>query len=76
MENDQSDNHEQQQGNGHGHSNDPVEAETDDGSEVYCLCRRISYGEMIACDNRDCPIEWFHLGCVGLTTANRPRGKW
>lgn len=31
---------------------------------------------MIACDNPDCPAEWFHLGCVGLTNANRPRGKW
>ena len=21
-----------------------------------------------------CPIEWFHYGCVGLTQA--PKGKW
>ena len=21
-----------------------------------------------------CPIEWFHYGCVGLTEA--PKGKW
>lgn len=43
---------------------------------LYCMCRRVSYGEMIACDNTECPIEWFHLGCVGLTSTNRPRGKW
>lgn len=45
-------------------------------STLYCLCRRVSYGEMIGCDNGECPIEWFHLGCVGLTATNRPRGKW
>ncbi len=22
---------------------------------------------MIACENPDCSIEWFHFGCVGLT---------
>jgi hypothetical protein len=34
----------------------------------------VSYGEMIGCDNPDCPIEWFHFGCIGLTA--KPRGKW
>ncbi len=38
--------------------------------------RREAYGEMIACDNPNCPIEWFHLGCVGLSQANRPSGEW
>ena len=28
----------------------------------------------VACDNPDCPIEWFHFECVGLT--EQPRGKW
>lgn len=40
----------------------------------YCLCNDVSYGDMVGCDNEDCPIEWFHYGCVGLTQA--PRGKW
>ncbi|KXJ10556.1 inhibitor of growth protein 3 [Exaiptasia diaphana] len=40
----------------------------------YCLCNQVSYGEMVGCDNNDCPIEWFHYGCVGLTDA--PKGKW
>ncbi|EPQ19747.1 Inhibitor of growth protein 3 [Myotis brandtii] len=35
---------------------------------------QVSYGEMVGCDNQDCPIEWFHYGCVGLTEA--PKGKW
>ncbi|KAF2534755.1 hypothetical protein F2Q70_00030272 [Brassica cretica] len=35
---------------------------------------RSSYGEMIACDNNECKIEWFHFGCVGL--KDQPKGKW
>lgn len=23
----------------------------------------------------DCPYEWFHFGCVGLTEENRPKGE-
>lgn len=43
---------------------------------TYCFCNRISFGEMIGCDNDDCPIEWFHLACVGLTPETKPKGKW
>lgn len=42
----------------------------------YCYCNRISFGEMIACESDDCPIEWFHFSCVGLTEDNRPKGAW
>mmetsp|Transcript_27827 Transcript_27827/g.96265 ORF Transcript_27827/g.96265 Transcript_27827/m.96265 type:complete len:206 (-) Transcript_27827:92-709(-) len=52
-----------------------VEAE-DDEQRLYCFCRRVSYGDMIACDNTRCRYEWFHLPCVGLETGKRPRGKW
>jgi len=50
---------------------DDVGDEGDDGGEqedqqAYCFCRKLSYGEMIACDNDQCPYEWFHLSCVGL----------
>ena len=48
--------------------------ECEDRTIPYCLCEGPEYGEMIACDNEDCAIEWFHLGCVGLKTA--PKGKW
>jgi hypothetical protein len=37
----------------------------DDGS--FCICGRGFVGKMIACDRTDCPIEWFHFECVGLT---------
>lgn len=41
---------------------------------LYCTCRRGFFGQMIACDNPKCPIEWYHLPCVGLKSA--PRGDW
>jgi len=46
----------------------------DPNEPTYCLCQQVSYGEMIGCDNVDCPIEWFHFGCMQLTT--KPKGKW
>ena len=33
----------------------------------YCICNQVSYGDMVACDNSDCPYEWFHYPCVGIT---------
>ncbi|XP_046339494.1 inhibitor of growth protein 3-like isoform X2 [Haliotis cracherodii] len=47
---------------------------SDPNEPRYCLCNQVSYGDMVGCDNDDCPIEWFHYGCVGLTQA--PKGKW
>lgn len=40
----------------------------DEGSDdkKYCICQKVSFGDMIACDNDDCPFEWFHWKCVGL----------
>ena len=40
----------------------------------YCFCNEMSYGDMIACDNRQCRREWFHYSCVGIVTP--PKGKW
>uniref|UniRef100_A0A8V0XSL7 Inhibitor of growth protein n=3 Tax=Phasianidae TaxID=9005 RepID=A0A8V0XSL7_CHICK len=52
----------------------PVEFAIDPNEPTYCLCNQVSYGEMIGCDNEQCPIEWFHFSCVGLTY--KPKGKW
>lgn len=46
----------------------------DPDEPTYCSCNQVSYGEMIGCDNDECPIEWFHFNCVNLTT--KPKGKW
>eukprot|EP00753_Platysulcus_tardus_P017716 PLAT6467.1.p1 GENE.PLAT6467.1~~PLAT6467.1.p1 ORF type:complete len:290 (+),score=93.82 PLAT6467.1:85-870(+) len=51
----------------------------DPNEPLYCICRKVSYGAMVGCDNDDCPIEWFHFECVGrftsvwLTSPSLPR---
>ncbi|KAG9540814.1 hypothetical protein KCU71_g1011, partial [Aureobasidium melanogenum] len=51
--------------------------EGEDGDEPkYCYCGQGSFGEMIACDNDDCPMEWFHLGCTGLRAVPGDNVKW
>jgi hypothetical protein len=42
------------------------EMEVDENEPRYCYCNGVSYGEMVACDNEECPREWFHLKCAGL----------
>lgn len=41
---------------------------------VWCLCKGAESGRMIACDNQDCSIEWFHYACVGI--KRKPKGRW
>ncbi|KAH3671419.1 hypothetical protein WICMUC_004643 [Wickerhamomyces mucosus] len=41
---------------------------------LYCICKRPSEGDMVACDNPKCKMEWFHYECVGLKRP--PRGEW
>jgi inhibitor of growth protein 3 len=48
--------------------------EEEEGDEDYCTCRGVRYGNMVKCRNGDCPYEWFHLGCVGIT--KKPSGPW
>ena len=55
-------------------TNEVLDMPVDPNEPTYCLCHQVSYGEMIGCDNADCPIEWFHFGCVGL--QSKPKGKW
>jgi hypothetical protein len=46
----------------------------DPNEPTYCVCQRVSFGEMVCCDAPDCPTEWFHFECVGLSAT--PKGKW
>ena len=39
---------------------------------IYCLCRQVAFGEMIACDNIDCKTEWFHTACVSVSRSALP----
>ena len=54
--------------------NEVLDMPVDPNEPTYCLCQQVSYGEMIVCDNPDCPIEWFHFGCMNLVA--KPKGKW
>lgn len=51
-----------------------VEMPIDPNEPTYCTCGRVSFGEMIGCDNPECAIEWFHFECVGL--SGPVKGKW
>ncbi|KAH7927703.1 hypothetical protein BV22DRAFT_1031467 [Leucogyrophana mollusca] len=42
----------------------------------YCYCNQVSYGVLIGCDNSDCKLEWFHLGCTGLSEVPNKKTKW
>ncbi|KAH5377005.1 hypothetical protein HBI49_041680 [Parastagonospora nodorum] len=53
-----------------------AESEEDGDEPRYCYCNEVSYGNMVACDNDDCPREWFHLACVNLDKAPVGRTKW
>jgi len=48
------------------------------GEPTYCFCNRVSFGEMIGCDNQNCQIEWFHIECVGITSEmlRSTKEKW
>lgn len=56
-------------GNGEG---DDEEDETD--NRKYCTCQRVSFGDMVACDNDNCKHQWFHWECVGI--KEEPVGDW
>jgi len=51
-----------------------LELPVDPNEPTYCFCNQVSYGEMVACDNPNCKIEWYHIGCVGVKEL--PKGKW
>ncbi|GAA5883084.1 hypothetical protein JCM16303_006082 [Sporobolomyces ruberrimus] len=46
----------------------------DPNEPTYCYCSRVAFGEMIGCENEECPREWFHLECVGMERP--PAGEW
>ena len=51
------------------------EIESSKAVTSYCFCgENEDYDNMIACDSKICPKEWYHLSCVGLKES--PTGKW
>ena len=41
---------------------------------TFCYCAGPDAGHMIACDNKDCLIEWFYMDCLKIN--KEPKGKW
>lgn len=55
----------------------PARPNGDDAdNNLYCFCQRVSFGEMIGCDNDDCKFEWFHWSCVGITSPPKDDEVW
>lgn len=52
------------------------EKASDPNEPKYCYCKQVSYGDMVACDNEDCPIQWFHFKCVSITEAPPDGVQW
>lgn len=48
--------------------------EGDDSKRKWCFCNEKSYGDMVACDNKACPYQWFHYPCVNISST--PKGRW
>lgn len=49
-----------------------VEGDTVDDT-LYCICRKVSHGEMIGCDNENCEIEWVSpVSVFPLLTSSTP----
>ena len=46
----------------------------DEQEMKYCYCKKGEYGDMIECDNTNCPCQQFHYECIGLKSA--PKEKW
>ena len=51
-----------------------IETNQDESQDLWCYCRKGESGTMIACENQECPIEWFHTECLHIKTI--PKGKW
>ncbi|KIX07733.1 uncharacterized protein Z518_02387 [Rhinocladiella mackenziei CBS 650.93] len=54
------------------------DAEDEEGEDDkrYCFCNQRSYGEMVACENDDCPYQWFHTGCLNMKKVPDEDEDW
>lgn len=57
---------------------DDEDIEDDDAEDDrrYCTCNQRSYGEMVACENDDCPYQWFHTGCLNMKKVPDEDEDW
>lgn len=50
-------------------------SERADDSVQYCICGKPSNDEMIACDNENCQVKWYHYECANVDPHHLP-DKW
>lgn len=43
---------------------------------TFCNCHGLNTGMIIGCDNKDCPIQWFHIKCLDINKSSIPKGDW
>ncbi|KAI6822303.1 hypothetical protein KC340_g12385 [Hortaea werneckii] len=53
---------------------DEEDYEEENDDQLYCYCQKVSYGDMVGCDNDECAYQWFHWDCVGV--KSEPKGEW
>jgi len=53
-----------------------MEDEEGEDDKRYCFCDQRSYGEMVACENDDCPYQWFHTGCLNMKKVPDEDEEW
>jgi len=53
-----------------------LEDEEGEDDKRYCFCNQRSYGEMVACENDDCPFQWFHTGCLNMKKVPDEDEDW
>ena len=60
------------------HDNGPKDVaeavSSSDDSKTYCFCGKDKKGMMIACENPECIVEWYHYSCIGI--KRKPKGSW
>lgn len=48
---------------------------TSQTNDTYCVCNTGDDGSpMLACENSNCPVEWYHLKCIQLDEV--PAEEW
>lgn len=50
---------------------------TENKENMWCVCQGPEgLDDMVACDNKNCATEWFHLSCVGLDATTAAGDSW
>ena len=53
-----------------------ISNDSEDDGRQYCVCNEASTSEMIACDDDQCAVVWWHYDCAGLSKETIPEYSW